>query len=252
MFTHRIDEESNWGGRGESTGVRGAKMRPSHFSVFNWLVRRVWDEKVPEKLRCEWKTSRKHRVNILTAGKHGKLVENHVLCWRCSCQARKGGKVFFARCGQWKSIEKVRLWNPREFGGKWMELLDASCSHLEVESAQSLQILLPFHFFKNPFLRVSLNFRLPFFLCESATSTLSSLVYSKGNPSTRAYLHSYHSTTSWKFPGIVRNFLTLSRFFVSLLISLRNRSENKVRSEKERRKYPCSSTSTASSTEKHV
>lgn len=96
MFTHRIDEESNWGGRGESTGVRGAKTRPSHFSVFNWLVRRVWDEKVPEKLRCEWKTSWKHRVNILTAGKHGKLVENHVLCWRCSCQARKGGKVFFS------------------------------------------------------------------------------------------------------------------------------------------------------------
>lgn len=49
--------------------------------------------------------------------------------------------------------------------------------------------------------------------------------------------------------GIFSHF---SRFFVSLLISLRNRSENKVRSEKERRKYPCSSTSTASSTEKHV
>lgn len=151
MFTHRIDEESNWSGRGAWTGVRGAKTRPPHFSVLNWLVRRVWDGKVPEKLRCEWKTSRKHRVNILTAGKHGKLVENHVLCWRCSCQARKGGKVFFRPMRAVKVDRKVslvkseRIWWKMD-GIAW-RVVEAPRHQPEV--VQRSQTLLPFLFLKS-------------------------------------------------------------------------------------------------------
>lgn len=237
MFTHRIDEESNWGGRGWPS-VR--KCNPRIFFVFNWLVHGVWDEKVLESFSA----SRKHHESIESIYWLQESTENLLkimFCVDAVLVRREKGESFLHPNRAVKVDRKVSLMKFEIFLKSWWNCLTNVAS----------QIFYLFHFLKSIFTSFSriffffnfcfhtseVTFKIFRFLWESTTSTLFSLVYSKAILPHELIYILITLLRLENFSSIVRNFLALSVPSFSLLISWWNRSENKVRSEKERRKF---------------